>query len=67
MLTHAGVLDSADAEQMTADKFCQITGLTDRRHRQIAKAGFFPMPKHYPKAEGRPKKNATPARVALVC
>jgi phage terminase Nu1 subunit (DNA packaging protein) len=42
---HAGVLDSADAEQMTADKFCQITGLTDRRHRQIAKAGFFPMPK----------------------
>lgn len=34
-----------NAERLTADKFCQITGLTDRRHRQLAKAGHFPMPK----------------------
>ena len=42
---HAGAIDSANSEQLTADKFCQITGLTDRRHRQLAKAGFYPMPK----------------------
>lgn len=27
-----------------ADKLCALTGLTDRRHRQLAKAGYFPPP-----------------------
>jgi hypothetical protein len=29
---------------ITAEYLCGITGLTDRRHRQLAKAGFFPPP-----------------------
>jgi len=27
-----------------ADKLCELTGLTDMRHRQLAKAGYFPNP-----------------------
>ena len=30
---------------LTADKLCALTGLSDRRHRQLAKAGYFPPPK----------------------
>lgn len=30
---------------INADKLCALTGLTDRRHRQLAKAGYFPPPK----------------------
>src|SRR6266576_3364715 len=29
---------------ISADKLCQLTGLTDRRHRQLATAGCFPPP-----------------------
>jgi hypothetical protein len=29
---------------ITADALAKLTGLTDRRHRQLAKAGFFPPP-----------------------
>lgn len=33
------------AEQtITAEKLCALTGLTDRRHRQLAKSGYFPPP-----------------------
>ncbi len=31
-------------ETIHADKLCALTGLTDRRHRQLAKAGYFPPP-----------------------
>ncbi len=34
----------ADAGTIPADKLCEITGLTDRRHRQLAKQGYFPPP-----------------------
>lgn len=34
------------ADTITADKLCALTGLTDRRHRQLAKAGYFPPPKN---------------------
>lgn len=35
----------ADAPQkITADKLCVLTGLTDRRHRQLADDGYFPAP-----------------------
>ena len=33
-----------DEETITAEKLCLLTGLTDRRHRQISKEGFFPPP-----------------------
>ena len=33
-----------NAEQLTAEKFCEITSLTDRRHRQLADQGYFPPP-----------------------
>jgi hypothetical protein len=34
------------AEQtLSAEKLCALTGLSDRRHRQLAKAGYFPPPK----------------------
>jgi hypothetical protein len=33
------------ADTIHADKLCALTGLTDRRHRQLAKAGYFPPPK----------------------
>src|SRR5262245_55214640 len=29
---------------ITAEQLCSITGLTDRRHRQLAAAGYFPPP-----------------------
>lgn len=29
---------------LSAEKLCAITGLTDRRHRQMATAGYFPPP-----------------------
>ena len=29
---------------ISAEKLCGLTGLTDRRHRQLAKAGYFPPP-----------------------
>jgi len=33
------------AEQtITSEKLCALTGLTDRRHRQLAKDGWFPPP-----------------------
>jgi hypothetical protein len=33
------------AEQtISADKLCSLTSLTDRRHRQLAKEGYFPPP-----------------------
>lgn len=31
-------------EELTGAKLCEITGLTDRRHRQLADEGFFPPP-----------------------
>lgn len=31
-------------QAITADELCALTGLTDRRHRQLAKDGFFPPP-----------------------
>ena len=35
----------ADAPQtITAEKLCALTGLTDRRHRQLAAEGYFPPP-----------------------
>jgi hypothetical protein len=32
------------AGAISAEQLCAITGLTDRRHRQLASAGFFPPP-----------------------
>jgi hypothetical protein len=29
---------------ISADQFCEFTGKTDRRHRQLAKEGWFPQP-----------------------
>src|SRR5256885_3244989 len=29
---------------ISADRLCSLTGLTDRRHRQLAKEGYFPPP-----------------------
>lgn len=35
----------ADSPQtISAEKLCALTGLTDRRHRQLAKSGYFPSP-----------------------
>lgn len=34
----------ADQALLSAEKLTALTGLTDRRHRQIAKAGYFPPP-----------------------
>jgi hypothetical protein len=31
-------------QTITAEKLCALTGLTDRRHRQLAKDGYFPPP-----------------------
>lgn len=37
--------DPGDASEiLTAEKFCEITNLTDRRHRQLANEGYFPPP-----------------------
>lgn len=35
---------SEPVQKITADKLCAITGLTDRRHRQLASSGYFPPP-----------------------
>jgi len=32
------------AATITAEKLCALSGLTDRRHRQLAKEGYFPNP-----------------------
>lgn len=34
----------ADSSTISAEKLCSLTGLTDRRHRQLAKEGYFPSP-----------------------
>jgi hypothetical protein len=31
-------------QTITADNLCKLTGMTDRRHRQLAAQGFFPPP-----------------------
>lgn len=31
-------------QTISADALCRLTGLTDRRHRQLAKEGWFPSP-----------------------
>jgi hypothetical protein len=41
-------------ETISADELCELTGLTDRRHRQLAKDGYFPPP-----ARGRYKRTRT--------
>lgn len=33
-----------EVETITGDKLCGHTGLTDRRHRQLASEGYFPPP-----------------------
>jgi len=35
---------SNTVKTITAKEFCTITGLSDRRHRQLAEAGYFPLP-----------------------
>lgn len=34
----------SDPQTISAEKLCALTGLTDRRHRQLAKEGYFPPP-----------------------
>jgi len=34
----------AESQTISAEKLCALTGLTDRRHRQLATQGFFPPP-----------------------
>ncbi len=34
----------ADAQTISAEKLCALSGLTDRRHRQLAAEGYFPPP-----------------------
>ena len=34
----------SDIPTISAEKLCALTGLTDRRHRQLAKEGYFPSP-----------------------
>lgn len=34
----------AEASTISAEKLCALTGLTDRRHRQLAREGYFPSP-----------------------
>src|SRR5438876_10743539 len=36
--------EPSEAGTITAEQLCSITGLTDRRHRQLATAGYFPPP-----------------------
>ncbi|HEV2210841.1 MAG TPA: hypothetical protein VG167_18870 [Verrucomicrobiae bacterium] len=33
------------ADTISGDELCEITGLTDRRHRQLATEGYFPSPR----------------------
>tara|TARA_Y100000588_G_C14233890_1_gene916408 strand:- start:43 stop:561 length:519 start_codon:yes stop_codon:yes gene_type:complete len=35
---------SGESQHITGEQLCALTGLTDRRHRQIAKEGYFPPP-----------------------
>lgn len=35
---------ATSAETISAADFCSLSGLTDRRHRQLAAAGYFPPP-----------------------
>lgn len=37
-------MEEAKAQTISAEKLTALTGLTDRRHRQLAQAGFFPPP-----------------------
>ena len=40
-------IPATDAQQsatLSADQLCTLTGLTDRRHRQLAAEGYFPPP-----------------------
>jgi hypothetical protein len=37
-------IDSSPAATISAEELCAFTGLTDRRHRQLAKSGYFPPP-----------------------
>lgn len=34
----------SSTDKISSDKLCSFTGLTDRRHRQLAKEGVFPPP-----------------------
>jgi len=34
----------AETQLIAAEKLCTLTGVSDKRHRQIAKEGFFPPP-----------------------
>jgi phage terminase Nu1 subunit (DNA packaging protein) len=34
----------ADAQTISGEQLCTLTGLSDRRHRQLAKDGYFPPP-----------------------
>jgi hypothetical protein len=36
--------DHGDAERLPGEKLCEITTLSDRRHRQLADEGYFPPP-----------------------
>jgi hypothetical protein len=40
----AATQESSEAGTITGEQLCAITGLTDRRHRQLASAGYFPPP-----------------------
>lgn len=37
---------AAEQQQIGGEELCKLTGLTDKRHRQIAKAGYFPPPEN---------------------
>src|SRR3954470_22620600 len=47
-----------DIPTISSEKLCALTGLSDRRHRQLAKEGFFPPP-------NRGKYQAWPAITGL--
>ena len=36
--------EDAGGSEISAEKLCALSGLTDRRHRQLAKDGWFPPP-----------------------
>lgn len=42
--TAATMAAAVPGKTISADRLCQLSGLTDRRHRQLAKQGFFPPP-----------------------
>lgn len=37
--------ESGSQQKIEAEKLCLLTGLTDRRHRQLAEQGWFPAPR----------------------